>query len=341
METSQTYFNDLIIRYFCGEASEQEMTALWNWMDENEENHKIFDDYRKTWEVIEVQSIEKNIDLDLQWNEISSACFDAHKDKEGKTIQVDFRRRSNKLWLRIAAVIAAVVFVSATLIYLYWDGDKKVQVLAENTKLEQVLPDGSQVTLAPGAKLSYPKKFKNETREVNLQGDAYFDVAHNADKPFIIHAGEQIEVKVLGTQFYVNTSTEDGKVQVILISGKVAVYYKSHPETQTILLPGEKAELAPTYSEVKKEVNNDINFLSWKTGRIDFNNEPLDKVVKMLRTYYRADIRLADPALAKCTITSTFEDQSLDAVLRVIKETLSLEIKKQGKVIIISGPDCQ
>jgi ferric-dicitrate binding protein FerR (iron transport regulator) len=283
------------------------------------------------------------MDEDLDWNKISASCFkdESSVKPEGKTIHVEFGKRSNRLFLRIAAAVVAVIFVAATLVYLYVDRDQEIQLVAQNVNLEKVLPDGSQVTLTPGSSIVYQKHFKNDLREVKLVGDAYFDVAHDAKKPFIIHASTQVEVKVLGTQFYINTANASGKIEVVLIEGKVSVYYKDHPEQAITLLPGERTEVAPNPAEMVKEVNPDQNFLSWKTGRIVFKDTRLDEVINVLKKQYKADIRLSDPKLADCTITTTFENQSLDAVLRVIKETLSLNVHKNGKIITISGDPCR
>jgi ferric-dicitrate binding protein FerR (iron transport regulator) len=343
MEEPTTYYNDLISRYFAGEASEQEITDLSLWLQADEAHVELFEGFRKSWLAVERASLERNMDVDAEWEKFSEKCFEADRP-QGKTFAVDFSpKRSRSLLLRIAAVAAVLIVlaVSSILAYKYMNPASEVSVIAGTDNLERLLPDGSQVTLSPGTTFSYPEQFKGSSRQVRLDGEAYFEVSHDPSKPFIVSAGEHVRVEVLGTTFYVNTHNDEGKVEVVLINGKVAVYDEAHPESKLILLPGEKTEVSPAEFVMSKSTSTDQNYLAWKTGKLVFAETRLDEVVRLLNKTYHADVRLADPALGSCTITATFNNQSLESVMTVIKETLSLEVHKQGKTTILSGPACQ
>jgi ferric-dicitrate binding protein FerR (iron transport regulator) len=203
-----------------------------------------------------------------------------------------------------------------------------------------ILPDGSSVTLNKGAVLEYPSKFRKGPRQVQLTGEAYFEVKHDEKKPFIITSGN-VKVEVLGTSFYVNTCQSSGQMEVILNSGKVKVYFSDDAEHGLILSPGEKADVSCEDHSLRMEVNTDENYLSWKTGRLVFSNTPLPEIIRILEKDYHAHIELANPDLTHCLVTATFENQSLEAVINVLKATLNLQVSVSGQTIILTGGICK
>jgi transmembrane sensor len=345
MNTEPSYYIDLITRYFSGEADEGEIRELSAWLGESEKNLQIFEEYRKSWLAVEHTVIQTQIDTDAEWALLLPKITkeDRQTTSEGKIIFIDTRsNKQRRLFYKIARVAAVIILlaVSGVVLYNLLSKAEEIKLTAAVEKTENVLPDGSHVTLSPGTTLYYPKAFEKKTRNVKLEGEAYFEVTHNADRPFIISAGENICIEVLGTSFYVNTGNPDGNVEVILTSGKVAVYYAERPDEKTILNPGDKAELAQKQVLIEKSVNDDRNYMAWKTGKIDFSDTRLDKVVGLLNKVYHADIRLSNRELGNCIITATFDNQSLESVLNVLKETLSLTVKPKGEYIEVSGKGC-
>ena len=215
-----------------------------------------------------------------------------------------------------------------------------MQLSAKTDVIERKLPDGTSVTLNTGSTLEYSKEFEKDKRLVKLKGEAYFNVSHDATKPFII-AADDIMVEVLGTKFYVNTNNTNGKVEIILTSGKVAVYHKDKPNERVILEPGEKIELSKNQEESNKTINEDENYLAWKTKKMIFTDEPLAEIVQTLNKVYRSNIQLKNKNIANCKITATFDNQSLDAVLNVIEATVDVKINKTSEKIEISGIGCK
>jgi transmembrane sensor len=138
----------------------------------------------------------------------------------------------------------------------------------------------------------------------------------------------------------VNTLRPDSLVEVILTSGKVAVYFKDKPEEKTLMAPGDKVLISTQQAPPSKTVNTDLNYMAWKSGKLVFEETPLDEVVRLLNKVYRTEVVLMQPDLGKCTITATFENQTADAVLHVIEETLPINITRKGKQIQISGTAC-
>ena len=130
-------------------------------------------------------------------------------------------------------------------------------------------------------------------------------------------------------------------MEVVLTNGKVSVYYTSHPKENVLLVPGEKAVLSAEQNLISKSTNTDPNYMAWKTKVLVFDNETLAQVVNTLQSVYQTPVTLADNALAECRVTASFNGQSLQSVLQVIKETLDLQVKQNGKTIEISGKSCK
>jgi len=179
-----------------------------------------------------------------------------------------------------------------------------------------VLADGTKVWLNAGSKLQYPKTFTGNVREVELDGEAYFEVAKNKQKPFIVSTGNE-KVEVMGTHFNVNAYAEDHESKVSLLEGKVRVSIPQGGEK--VLNPGQQTVVRGERIRVQ-EVNLD-EIMAWKNGEFMFNNETLRTALRQVSRWYDIDIQV-DPALADITLWGTVSRlDNFDKVLKVIKMT--------------------
>lgn len=236
--------------------------------------------------------------------------------------------------LKIAAVIVLALIIGSA---AYFIGQNKVvnnytsEVKVDDNGLSQIeLADGTFVTLNRDTKINYPDQFGGETREVSIEGEAFFEVTPNPNKPFIIHAGEAT-IKVLGTSFTVNAYPGSDRVEVIVTTGKVQF---SKLETnftphQVILDPGEKGTYENASKELKKSINSDPNYLAWKTRSLVFSETSLQEVIKQLNKVYRVHIEVNDPQLNELLLNAHFERETLDFILEVISSTHGLTVDKQ------------
>lgn len=239
-----------------------------------------------------------------------------------------------KLFLNpVFRIAAAVIFVALMLtagyelIYNPSGSGKMLQISsAENVLNTFALPDGTLVSLNSDTKLFYPKRFTGETREVTIEGEAFFEVKPDVSKAFIIHAGKA-QVKVLGTSFNVSAYPEKEVVEVIVETGKVEVLNKTNEAIQN-LVPGEKGTLL-TNNSLLKTTNLDPNFLAWKTRKLTFKASSLAEVVRNLEKVYKVEIKLADEKLSTLKLTAQFNDYPLDFILKVIETTFNIEVKKE------------
>lgn len=193
------------------------------------------------------------------------------------------------------------------------------------------LSDGTRVWLNADSKLEYPVSFSS-IRNVKLEGEAYFEVAHDKHSPFVVYS-RNIKVQVLGTKFNVN-SYDPEHVFVTLAEGKVSV---SSLYENKILLPGDQAEISTTQalSDVKK-VNVNI-YTSWVTGTFEFNDTPMEDIVTQLSLWYNVNITFASPELKQTTFTGAIlKSKSLGYALELIQRVSNINFEKKGDVIVVT-----
>jgi ferric-dicitrate binding protein FerR (iron transport regulator) len=188
---------------------------------------------------------------------------------------------------------------------------------------EIVLPDGSSVVLNADSKISYPKEFKQNQRKVTLEGEAFFDVTKNPEKPFIIEA-KDAEVRVLGTSFNVNASIPGYKVEVFVETGLVQLSRKMNGEEKILINPGNIGIL--NNEELSNQENTDKNIIAWKTKEIIFHEESLENVINTLNKVYKVNIDCSSDEVLNLRYTSTFRNQDIDSILNVICLTFNLKL---------------
>ncbi|MEE4255528.1 MAG: FecR domain-containing protein [Bacteroidales bacterium] len=331
MEDSVTYHEMLIAKYLLGETSDEEVRELLVWLKASSEHVRTFVDMRRTWLTQQAYNVDDTIDLDEEWKAFSN---EVNLDED--TITRKISRSPQRTLLRVAA-IALLLIIPSLAYYLYFMQPVKKTLFADNMVTESTLPDGTQVALNKGSVLYYPSIFQGKERKVSLEGEAYFDVTPNENKAFIIDAGK-LEIRVLGTSFYVNTETTENTIEVALISGKVALNYNNQ---KIYLEPGEKATVHKNSGKMTSHEFNDPNLLAWKTHTLQFNDTPLSEIIEVLEKVYKKDIAVMNPELNNCRITATFKEQSLEAILLVLQSTIDVTARPNGNRIELSGTGCQ
>ena len=293
----------------------------------------------------QIHAISDKVDLyfDLKkyrvedaWGKVESRI---HNQSSGK--QARFRNLITNPFIRIAAalIFAALLLVSGYEVFINPSAKRNLRELSASHQVLNTftLPDGTLVSLNSNTKLRYPKKFGRSTREVTIEGEAFFEVKPNKNKPFIIHAGNA-QIKVLGTSFNVNAYPESKLVEVTVETGRVQVLNKTGKSVQTnelILTPGDKGTLIYESNSLSKTTNQNPNFLAWKTHNLIFKATSLDEVIQELAKVYKVDIRLADSNLNKLLLTAQFNNYSLDFILEVIETTFKIETQKiDGQYIL-------
>ncbi len=329
---------DLMAKVFAGEATSSEKDILDTWVNLDEDNKTMFEKSEKDWHAVEFQKIKRDINVESAWDK----QFQRIQKSPGK-LQKEGHLKISHNFLKMAASLVIIVALGFAGIRVF---DKvSNRVITVSTKLNSetrtiILSDGSEVTLNDNSTLSYPKRFGENSREVRLTGEAFFDISRNASKPFIIHT-EKADVKVLGTSFNVNTSLSEDMLEVFVYTGLVQVSDGKNPDYNMIVEPGQIGRFENNI--LVKQENTDKNYLAWKTKELFFKDAYLNDITKTLSKVYDVKIELADPKIGGCLYTSTnstFVQEDLKDILNIICNTFNLEFTQKNNIYVIKGEGC-
>jgi len=217
-----------------------------------------------------------------------------------------------------------------------------------------IMPDGTKVMLNAGSTLVYPETFSKNTREVSLTGEAFFEVTHNAKRPFFVHTNK-LTIKVLGTVFNVKAYNNDKNIETTLLKGKVQVELKNNPEKNIVLLPNEKllvanqpqtnSQRSGDLREAKIEYQvitlpivkvDEIKETAWLDNRILFTNELFEDVAKQIERKYNVQIVFESQVLKAEQISGLLDKESLQDALRIIEITTPFNYRMDGKMVYLS-----
>ncbi len=268
------------------------------------------------------------IDVDKAWDKLNGRI-------EAEKPVITLQRRS---FIQTFARIAAMVIIVAGMGWLLFEvaAPEKFTVIsaADEKNIEVLLADGSKIYLNRDSKLTYPKEFGRSSRKVSLRGEAFFDISPDASRPFIIDAGKA-SVRVLGTSFNVMTDNGHSEVEVYVSSGKVLLASTDGSKSVT-LEPEYVGKLSDTGSS--QAVNTNANYLSWHTGMLVYDGERLEVVFEDLRRTFNIDITAGDPAINEYRLTSPFEHQPHDTIIKLICTTFNLRsVGAEGSYTLYPG----
>ncbi len=246
--------------------------------------------------------------------------------------------KANKSYLitlisKIAAVLSVPLLLST--IYFYQESRHfdNVQYASFNTieappgaKTQVVLPDGSIVWLNSGSSLSYPSIFDPKSRNVELKGEAYFEVVKNKRVPMIVTTNQNMQVKVYGTTFNVNTFADNGFVETTLIEGKVTII-PGNSKKEYLLEPGNSASYSVKGNSLQvNKVKDMYAYTGWKDGKLLFHDEHFSDIIRKLERWYNVDISLTDSSLGNYILYATFFDENIEQVLDILSNSIPISV---------------
>jgi len=318
---SRIDMEELFDRYLKGDASPAETERVEAWLEH-------YQHPQAEWQQMDKAGRE-------QWLE---GLFEDVQESISEAKVVAMRPR-RVLW-RIAAVVAAMLLLA---LGVYLERPKQVQLTALNVALNQksqvVLADGSKVWVNSKSTLRYPKVFEGKTREVYLSGEAYFDIEHDATKPFIIHTGK-IVTTVLGTAFNIKVDSLQHTVVVTVTRGKVSVASGNH--LLGVITPNQQISVN-TISQQKLQRDVDAGqAIAWQQNAISFNDITFADAAAQLQQRFKVKISFANDKVKNCRFTgSALKEEKLDQILKVICtfNNATYQTKADGS-IVIDGPGC-
>ena len=287
----------------------------------------------KQWNEMGKIGNNMKINVDKAWNNIYSRI-----EENGLLSETDktVNRFSMRTFTRIAAVTLILIGLGSAILYLNNKGafSEKTVVASNSTErnIEVSLPDGSRAFLNRNSKLSYYKNREYTSRNVSLDGEAFFDIKHDPSKPFIIDAGKA-RIKVLGTSFSVLTNNSNNAVEVFVKTGKVMLSDSSG--TQNLVLePGFIGTMGS--KSHTKVINENPNYLSWNTDTLVYEGKNLEVVFADLKKTYNINVIPDNPEILNEEIATTFYNQPQDTIIRVICSTFNFSYRKDGSFYHLS-----
>lgn len=298
----------------------------------------------RRWMVQPDDSETKEEALQEEWETIVTTPEAADRSEELRrlhhTIRMrDTQRRRERIFRRLryaAAAAAVLLFAVGEYYYVRSTTAAPAQirlVTARGSKGEFLLPDGTKVWLNASSRLSYPETFDSRVRRVELEGEAYFEVARNETHPFVVGMN-QMQVEVLGTTFDSRYDPVAGIAETTLNSGAVSIR-TPRSSTPVLLLPNERLVFDETTGSTAVEQVDASNYNSWIQPRLTFFNLTLDEIVTNLERWYNVPIRTDAGVDRSVRLSFHVQHESLEETLQVISLITGLEFALNGESVTL------
>jgi len=361
METmSKLIDSHFLIRILKNEADQNEMQLFEKWLNESDDNKEEFGTLVLLWKKVGDSPLPPLPDQNLQWEKIQTRLLslaDAKKEtpplqlavqipQKEKLIPASIAEKTEYGWLlKVAAVFIIVVLIP----FLYFINknnksshtDKQTARIKAETYYSLVagkgerktilLPDGSLVYLNVDSKLIYPETFTDSTREVELLGEAYFSISHDASRPFKVTCSNTVTV-VRGTEF--NIKSRNDVVRILITKGIVETY-KKDSDKGIKLKKGEMITFAENIGFGKPEKANINHYLAWRKGKFSFSHTTLQDVMEEVSRFYNVEVEFRNPSEKSKIITGVFDTDSLAHIFSIISLTLDVKIDLEGSKVIV------
>lgn len=323
---------DLATKYLNKSSTITEKKVFENWLNKSHKNVKQFHEFRKNRELI--FRAYKNYEPDVKqgWRNVYEKIHDVPAKK--KSIEV-FIARTLKA-AGIVFILALIVFISYRITdsYLFYRSGTTTYVSGNKIK-QIILVDGTEVWLNSFSELKASQKFNNRKRKVKLSGEAFFDVQEVPGKIFEIITDNTV-TKVLGTSLNIRSYNNENHTVITVNSGKVAFRIKNIQKEIIYITAGDKAVYNNKSKKIIKTTNNDPNYMSWKTGKLEFRSSPLPNILRSLSRHYHINFTADNDKIKDYLYTGSFQDKSLEQTLEILELTLNIKFYKSGNNIQVA-----
>jgi len=322
---------ETLAKYLSGEMDETEAAAYLQQAADSGENYIKLEKMKKQWSAIEGYNEPQKPDTTKAWNKLY-ARLQTDNLIPGRVILR--KNRQLPALLRVAAVVIIMLAVG-TVIYLNKDTKPTAEMVQlstgdENNTLIKTLNDGSVIYLAQNSLFSFPNEFETKSRNVGLKGEAFFDIAPNPDKPFIIETDEAF-IQVLGTAF--NVKTKNGSAFELSVDrGKVKVSLKNNPGQIETVMAGEK--ISNIKNSLVKSKQTSVN--SWYRQRMHFKDESLQNIISVLNRNFNTTFVVAEKETGNRKLTVTFDNETVETMTELICVTLNLKYQTINGSVVLS-----
>ena len=321
----------MTIKYLQGQCSPEEEDLCLKWLQESSENKKFFYEQKA---LLNYRKI-KHFGTDEQINQATARFLSNVRRTE--------TRRKKQVYLRFARYAAVLLFLLALPAILY-KGDyfgsdsELITVSVGQTDSSKFVPlsDGSRVWLNSNSSLTYPETFLNSERNIQLVGEAYFEVSHYSLYPFKVQT-PNIQVKVLGTSFNVRAYASEKNTETTLVEGKVIIQNKQGNNLAT-LAPGQMGAYDKSSQYLAVKTVDPNGFTAWRRGLIVFTNATLDDITGKLSELYQVHFIIKGESAQHTSYNFSFrKGQSIDKVLEMLSFIAPIKYDVEGKEISITA----
>ena len=325
-----------ITSYLAGECSPADQLLVAGLIQSDAEYRDTYKSLGQIWDNPVLQPHTDTFNVDAAWLNV-----DKHINENSLHVVLHkpVKKPVTLRLLKYAASIAAVVLISFTVYQITRDNKVILKNFTSGNAISSslALSDGSNVVLNSGAEVKYPEKFGSHNREVYFWGEAFFEIASDPTRPFVIEAGDA-RIKVLGTSFNVNANPGTGITEVVVNTGTVLFYFVDKNDKilgEVTLHKGDKGIYNPATRKITRMLNDNLNYISWKTGILVFNETSLDKVMDVVGKKYGVSFSMENTELSQLKLTATFDNESLDSVLEVLSLVHKLQFTHNGNDYLV------
>ena len=329
----------LLDRYLAGEASPADAAAVREWLADDPEHALLLEDLRLIKRVAAERAPESSAD---------AAWAKAVKALEVAAAPAPQPRWSRRLLVAALAAAAVVIALIGGTGLLRRSPQWSEYATRAAQRMVIRLQDGTQVTLAPQSRVRYTADYGTAHRDLYLDGEAYFQVAPDSQRPLRVHTTGSV-TEDLGTAFVVRAYADEIATEVVVAEGRVALWRADTTAASRARGPRPDAPPPPALVLEARDLGRldsggvatlrrrvDVGrYLAWTGGVLAFDAAPLGDVVLTLERWYNVEIRLADSALAGRRLTATLQNEPIDLVLKRIALTLGLRVDRAGASVLV------
>lgn len=328
--TDKNENTDIILKYLEKNASPEEIQQLRTWVAQSKQHADYFQEIRNIWDItsggdpetIDVKKALEKVKGRINLPPVRKRNTEAEEASRKKTRFITYFQRIAAI-LILPVLIALGVYISKS--YQQPPLIAFNEVVAPYGMVSNLtLPDGSKVWLNGGSSLKYPTAFAEKVREVEMSGEAYFEVHADKEHPFTVNTGT-LKVTATGTAFNVSSFAKSKEETVTLIQGKVSV---ANDKTVKQLLPGQQLNYEKGSAEMKIMDIDPFQYISWKDGILAFRDDPLEVIFRRLEQAYHVRFILKDSSINKYTYRATFKDETLNDILNYMEMSIPITFRK-------------
>lgn len=318
-------FRALAEAYFTGNISPEDECRLFAFITENTENETQFRAYEEAW-----RKKSSDVSTRAAWEKLKSNM------QISESVVIPFTPKRHIPWMSVAAAVA-VLLVAVSGIFFWQKREEASQhryvfEVAYGGKGQITLSDGTKVWLNAGSTLSYGSDF-NKKREVELNGEGYFEVTKKNGKPFVVRSGDY-ELTVLGTKFDLSAYPDEKLITAALVEGSVRVECSNEVRhmtpDQTLSFDKKKEEFVELDALAKQSC-------AWKENNIEYDNIAMSDLFSKLNRKFNVDIRVNSEQILNEEVRVSFRNnENVDEILSALKELVPMQVERQGNTITIN-----